>query len=194
MKNERIKVLLTEDSLPLGGAETQMLQVLEHLDRGAFDVHLLTLRNRGELLPEARGKADQYACVNRRIGLDLSALYRMRGYVTRNSIAILHTNQWLDSLYGLIACHGLRIKRIGNFQGFASRGWRLRMHLWSVRHFDRLICPSRSSKIDLLKFGIPWEKSAVVSNCYDHKRFAVANCLRNNESGTFHIGMVGNFV
>jgi glycosyltransferase involved in cell wall biosynthesis len=49
-------------------------------------------------------------------------------------------------------------------------------------------------KLDLYKFGLPWEKLVVVNNCYDCEKFAVPRCSGSTEAGRFHIVMVGNFM
>jgi glycosyltransferase involved in cell wall biosynthesis len=193
MKQNRIRLLLTEDSLPVGGAETQMLQYLKYLNRDQFDVHLITLRNLGGLLEDARKRADHYTCIYRRFGLDIAAIMRLRKYLIKNSINIVHTNQWIDTLYVYLASQGLRIIKISTFHGFV-RTWRQKVQIWILKRFDRVVCVSRSLRLDLYKMGIPWDKLLVVYNCHDPIRFNKINCLQDiNYEGLFRMVMVGNF-
>ena len=112
MNKERIRLLITDDSLPMGGKETLLLQQLKHLDRDTFEVHLVTQTDKGELLPQAREMADHYFCLHRRCGLDLSAIHRLKRYMVDHSIDIVHTNGWIDSLYVWLAAGRLKVKKI----------------------------------------------------------------------------------
>jgi glycosyltransferase involved in cell wall biosynthesis len=191
MSRNPIKLLLTNDSLPLGGTERLLLQYLEHLDRTKFEVHLMTLTDKGILLPEARKKADHYFCPNRRFGLDLKAIMKLRHYMIEHKIELVHTNQWLDSLYVLMAGKGLPVTKIATIHGY-NYTWRHHVNLKVLNYFDRIICVSKSEKLDYFKMGIPWEKISVIHNSFDTNLFHKSSELsRDNEK--FLIVMVGSF-
>ena len=193
MNKERIKLLITDDSLSLGGKETLRLQQLEHLDRDTFEVHLVTQTDKGELLPQAREMADHYFCLHRRFGLDLSAIHRLRRYMVDHSIDIVHTNGWIDSLYVWLASRRLKVKKIATIHGY-NYTWRHHVHLWVLKSFNRIICVSKSLKLDIYKMGFPWKKLSVVYNCFDHKRFKKIRSPHNNENDIpFRMVMVANF-
>ena len=162
----RKTILFTEDSLPRGGAEMVLLQRLDHLDRRMFDVHLLTLRPAGSLLPAAQERADHFACVHRRMGLDVRAIVRLRRYIARHQVDLVQTNQWLDSLYVLLATRGMPVKRVATVHGY-DKTWRNVVNQRVLGGFDRIICVSKAQAIDLFKMGFPWRKLAVVHNSCD---------------------------
>ncbi|MEJ7810898.1 MAG: glycosyltransferase family 4 protein [Gemmatimonadaceae bacterium] len=166
MSAKRTSILFTEDSLPLGGAENVLLRRLECLDRRRFDVHLVTLRAEGRLLAAAQERAEHFACVRRAGGLDPRAVRRLRTYVVQHAIAIVNTNQWLDSLYVLLACRRLRVRKVATVHGY-DHTWRHAVNLRVLRHFERIICVSRSMRLDFFRMGIPWSKLAVVPNSCD---------------------------
>jgi glycosyltransferase involved in cell wall biosynthesis len=193
MTGRRIKVLLTDDSLPHGGSETTLLQRLEQLDRSRFEVHLVTLRERGALLAAARARADHYACIDRRRGFDPAAILRLRKYLTTHAIDLVNTNQWLDSLYVLLASYRRDIRRVATIQGYDIT-WRNDVNLRVLKHFHRIIGVSKSVRLDLFKMGIPWQKLAVVYNCISPSFPPGSNPSIGNEAGRpFHMVMVAHF-
>lgn len=193
MNKERIRLLIIDDSLPLGGKETLLLEQLKHLDRRAFEVHLITQTDKGELLPQARKMVDHYACLNRRYGLDIAAIFKLRKYLIKHRIDIVHSNLWLTSLYIWLASTRLKVRKIATVHGY-DYTWRNHVDLWVLKSFDRIICVSKSLRLDLYKMGLPWEKLSVVYNCFDHKRFKKTRSLHNNENDIpFRMIMVANF-
>lgn len=193
MKHRRAKVLLTDDSLGLGGSETVLLQRLEQLDRSRFEVHLVTLRERGALLAAARARADHYGCINRRRGLDAPAIFRLRKYLTRYAIDLVNTNQWLDSLYVLLASQRCRIRRVATVHGYDIT-WRNDVNLRVLKHFHRVIGVSKSVRLDLFKMGLPWRKLAVVYNAVDPGFRPGSDAIIENDGGrAFRLVMVAHF-
>ena len=166
MTTRRRTILFTEDSLPRGGAEMVLLQRLDHLDRSLFDVHLLTLRPAGSLLLAGQERADHFACLHRRMGLDVRAIVRLRRYIRRHRVDLVQTNQWLDSLYVLLATRGMPVKRVATVHGY-DKTWRNVVNQRVLRGFDRIICVSKAEALDLFKMGFPWSKLAVVHNSCD---------------------------
>lgn len=190
---KRIQLLITNDSLPLGGAETLLLQHLQQIDRTVFEVHMITQTDKGELLSQARNRADHYACLNRRSGLDVASILRLRRYIVQHQIELVHTQQWLDSLYVFLATIGLSVRKITTIHGY-DYTWRQFVHLHVLKYFDRVICVSQSLKLDMYKLGIPWNKLKVVYNCYDADRFnPILNSKSRAQNGTLMLIMVGNF-
>jgi glycosyltransferase involved in cell wall biosynthesis len=193
MTNTRAKVLLTDDSLALGGSEMMMLRRLEQLDRTRFEVHLVTLRQRGALLSAARARADHYGCINRRRGLDAPAILRLRKYLTKHAIDLVNTTQWLDSLYVLLASQRLQIRRVATVHGFDIT-WRHDVNVRVLKHFHRVIGVSRSARLDLFKMGFPWRKLAVVYNSFDSSfRLESDTIIDYDGSRPFRLVMVASF-
>jgi len=170
VKKGRIKLLITDDSLHLGGKETLLLQQLEHISREKFDVHLVTQTNKGVLLPSAKEKADHYKCLNRKCSLDVIAILKLRKYIKEKSIQIVHTNGWIDSFYVYIATLGLDVSKVSTIHGY-DHSWRNIVNHKVLKHFDRIVAVSNSFELELFKMGLPYEKLAIVYNSYDDKAF-----------------------
>jgi glycosyltransferase involved in cell wall biosynthesis len=196
MSQNPLKLLFTNDSLPLGGAERVLLQYLGHLDRKSFEVHLVTLTDQGVLMPKARTRADHYFCLNRRFGLDLTAILKLRKYMIEHEIALVHTSQWLDSLYVWLAGKGLKVKKIASIHGYHgyNYNWRHHVNLYVLKKYDCIIPVSQAVKLDLYKMGIPWGKMQVISNTYDATAFSIiSQHAGRRPRGPFRLVMVGNF-
>ena len=71
---ERIRVLLVSESLQVGGAERQALQMVEHLDRDRFACDIALLGRSGPLEDEARALGMNVHFLPRRGGLDPSCV------------------------------------------------------------------------------------------------------------------------
>jgi len=192
MKN-RIRILFTDDSLPAGGGkEVLLLNHLKGLNRKWFDVHLVMLSNNGQLIGKARKFADSSVIFNRKLGLDPHVIWKLRKFLIRHKIQIVHTNQWIDSLYVLLASNGLLIKRIASIHGY-NYTWRDQVNRWVLKQFDSIICVSRALKLDLYKQGISWKKLSVIHNCYDESKFHLNTAKKRNTSTSFQLCMVGRF-
>jgi glycosyltransferase involved in cell wall biosynthesis len=192
MSPKPIKVLLSNDSLPMGGTERLLLQHLKLLDRRKFEVHLATLTDRGQLLPEARKRADHYLCTDRRWGLDIGAILKLRRYLREHGIRITHTNQWLDSLYVSLASKGLKIKKIATIHGY-NHTWRHLVNMRVLRSYDLIIPVSRAVKLDYYKMGLPWHKMKVNYTTYDADGFSGPSRQERLPGEPFRLVMVGNF-
>ena len=179
--------------MPLGGAETIIIQQLSHLDRRYFEVHFIAFKNRGMLLKEAQEKADNYACLKRKTGLDLIAILKLRRYIISHNIDIVHTNEWLDSLYVVLATIGIPIIKLATIHGYDCT-WRNYVNLFVLKHFEQVISVSRSLKLDLYKIGIKLEKILVINNSYDPECFHYSKPKKDrSRGGPVRILMVGNF-
>lgn len=100
-------LLFITNSLGTGGAEKQVITLLNRLDRRCFRLHLAYLKRDERLLPELRAdRLDQILCcdVSRRI--DRNAVRRLRELIVARQIdAVICTNPY-SMLYGWLARGG----------------------------------------------------------------------------------------
>ena len=194
MTQKRINLLIIKDCFPMGGTETLILKYLELLDRNTFNVHVvIQTEDKGELIPYARERCDHFICLNRKHLLDIKAIIRLRKYLKKNSIDIVHVNGWLDAIYVRIATKNLVIRRIVTVHGYL-RSWRHFVYLEAIKSFDQIICVSKALKFDIFRMGLPYNKLLTLYNCYDDKIFK--NKFRTSGYKTIeklNLVMVGNF-
>ncbi|MBT6052065.1 MAG: glycosyltransferase family 4 protein [Candidatus Scalindua sp.] len=190
----KIELAIFKHSMPLGGAETLILQHLDHIDRSKFSVHFITQTKKGRLLASAKEKSDYYYCLRRRSVLDLISILRLRKYLVEKSIDIVHSHDWISTLYLLIASRGLNVK-IFNTTHAQDQSWRNYVNLKILKKCDvNVICVSKSQRIDLFARGILWQNMSVVHNCYDTTTFKKSiKPVYFENKGTFKVVMVGNY-
>lgn len=193
MNRNRFKLLILKDSVPLGGAESLLLVHLEYLDRTKYVVHLVTQTDIGKLLPIAQEKADYYGCLKRKIGLDIKSIIKLRKYLRDNNIDIVHTHDWISSLYVFLSSKGLKLKKVTTVHAY-DFSWRNIINLQVLKYFYKIICVSKSQRWNLFNMGLPWEKLEVVYNCYNDKKFHKKLRLSpTSKQNPFRIVMTGMF-
>ena len=116
-------VLFIVNSLGVGGAEKQVITLLNELEDGAFRIHLAYLKGDDRLLPQLkREKVDDVFCCGVRRPIDMAAVRRLRAKVAARHIeAIVCTNTY-SMLYGHLA-----------------RGWSTGIRVATVFHSTRLL-------------------------------------------------------
>lgn len=97
-------LLFIVNSLGVGGAEKQVVTLLNHLDETRFRLHLAYLKRDEMLLPQLRSeKLDEILACDVRRALDTAAVGRLRRLVAARQIdAIVCTNSY-SMLYGHLA-------------------------------------------------------------------------------------------
>lgn len=100
-------VLFIVNSLETGGAEKQVVSVLNHLAPGRFRLHLAYLKRNEKLLEQLRQeRLDALLCCDVAHRIDLRAIRRLRELIAGAAIdAIVCTNQY-STLYGQLAARG----------------------------------------------------------------------------------------
>lgn len=100
----RRRLLFIVNSLEVGGAEKQLVTLLNHLDPERFKMHLAYLKPGASLRPQLREeRLEEVLCAEARHFIDLRAIGRVRSLVQRAAIeAIICTNPY-SMLYGHLA-------------------------------------------------------------------------------------------
>jgi glycosyltransferase involved in cell wall biosynthesis len=104
MSASRPGLLFIVNSLGLGGAEKQVITLLNHLDLGRFRLHLAYLKRVEHLIPELRAeRLDAMLCCDVSRGIELEGVRRLRSLIRERDIdAIVCTNTY-SMLYGSLA-------------------------------------------------------------------------------------------
>lgn len=108
-------VIFLVNSLHTGGAEKQLVSLLNHLDTRRFRLHLAYLKRKEELLPQLdRERLAELLCLDVTHRIDVGAVRRLRRLVAERAIdAIVCTNTY-PTLYGYLArgARGARTPRL----------------------------------------------------------------------------------
>ncbi len=97
-------LLFVVNSLELGGAEKQVVTLLNHLDNSRFRLHLVYLKRGERLLPQLdTGKLDALTCCDVTRGVERRAIRQLGAIIRERHIdAVICTNTY-SMLYGYLA-------------------------------------------------------------------------------------------
>jgi glycosyltransferase involved in cell wall biosynthesis len=172
-------VLFIVNSLETGGAEKQVVTLLNHLDSGRFRLHLAYLKRNEKLLPELRQErlAAVLCCdVTRRI--DNAAIQRLRELIVNAGIdAIVCTNPYA-TLYGRLALRrtAVRPKLVTVFHTTLLRSLKERAQMLLYRRLfnrsDLLIYVCESQRAHWRAEGLRPVRDEVIYNGIDTAHYA----------------------
>jgi glycosyltransferase involved in cell wall biosynthesis len=189
----KINLLIIKNAMPIGGAETLILQHLKHLDREKYTVHFASVTGKGILFSEAKRYADQSINLRKRIFIDPFALFKLRQYLQTNNISLVHSHDWLSMLYIFIVSFGLELKKVVTIHA-QIKTWRKFVSEYLLQHVDNILTVSHYQKLTFFEKGLAWQKMKVIYNCYDSSKFNTTpgeHVLAINNP--FKIIMVGNY-
>jgi glycosyltransferase involved in cell wall biosynthesis len=193
MSKEKTNLLIMKVAMPIGGAETLILQHLQNINRLHFNVHFVTLTNNGVLLEDAKKLSDQYDCLNRRAVLDPLSILKLRGYIIRNRIEVVHCHDWITAFYLYACTKRIAVKKIATIHSQA-KSWQNNLTYFLLKSFDKIVTVSNGQKLNFFENGIQWSKMEVVYNCLDMDRFVLLDKnIHEKNSDIFKMVMVGNF-
>jgi len=105
MSKNKIKVLHIFSTLPVGGAEILMLNIVKNIDRNRFDIVVSCLGEEGVIGRQIKDYGVEVVSFNsKRIGnLSVPLLCKLRKFVKKGDFDIVHTHMYHANLYGRIA-------------------------------------------------------------------------------------------
>ena len=97
-------VLFIVNSLGLGGAEKQVVTLLNHLDPGHFRLHLAYLKRNERLLPELQtGRLHELVCCDVSRGIERHAITQLASLIRMHHIDVIVCTNTYSMLYGYLA-------------------------------------------------------------------------------------------
>jgi glycosyltransferase involved in cell wall biosynthesis len=177
----RIRVLFLIPSLVANGAERQLLELVKHMDRGRFEVHLVVFYDPGpedNLWSEAVRVQDLHLhSLHKRRGVlgYLTALPRLLGLIMALAPDVLH-GYMADGNLPLLLLGGLVRKRVVwgirrtnkdlvTVPRLVQR--LLRVNVWLSRYVDLIIFNSEAGRLNHVAMGMKAARMEVVVNGFD---------------------------
>jgi glycosyltransferase involved in cell wall biosynthesis len=173
-------VLFLVNSLGVGGAEKQLVSLVNHLDAQRFRLHLAYLKRNEQLLGQLeRERLTSLDCLDVAHRIDLGAVRRLRRLLARHAIeAIVCTNSY-SMLYGHLARFGQGRPRASLAAVFHSTtlrtaGERARMLLYRplFNRCDRLIYVCEGQRRHWRAHGLRPRADEVIYNGIDTDWFS----------------------
>jgi glycosyltransferase involved in cell wall biosynthesis len=186
MSTTRPGLLFIVNSLEVGGAEKQVVTLLNHLDSSHFRLHLAYLKPRDRLLPQLdTGKLDTLTCCNVTRGVEPRAVRQLADLIRAHRIdAVICTNMY-SMLYGYLACARIRPrpKLATVFHTTLLRTYKEKAQMLLYRHLfrrsDLLIYVSENQRDRWRDWGLRAAADAVVHNGIDVDHFSTERTPRH---------------
>ena len=202
--SSRIPVLHLIGNLNVGGAERQLITLLQAFDRDDFEHHLGLLHMPGFLIAKAREIEDlrvvEFGFRHKHFVPSMGRIVR---YLRQNDIQVLHAHLHLVAVYGRVAARiaGTPATVYTEHSDVGARSW-------VERVAERALVPWTGTKIAVSEEqreltqeleGFPAAKVRVISNSIDVDEFSpdpeVRGAVRDElgfEPGDVVVGIVGN--
>ncbi len=186
---DRVPVLFLEPTLPLGGAERVLANLVTRLDRDRFTPIVCCLKNSGAVGDElqAAGLTVYHDILSYRYSPGV--LPRLVGLMRRERIQVVHTiHQPLNNFWSVVA------GRLAGVPVLVSsvHATRSTSHRGRARLVDRVIAPQLDAIVALAnshrefvvsEMGMSSSKVHVIPNGIDLRRFGGKNPLRRSDIG-----------
>lgn len=178
MKDDRINIMLAINSLIIGGAEQQFLELVKGLDKNRFKPIVVTIYSGGPLEPEVKNiPGIEFICLNRKSKYDFSILLKILFLLRKKHIDIIQPFLTPSTFFTLLPAMigGIPVKIIterGNMRNNSGRGYRtyLRIEDLLTRFADWIIPNSESGRKYLIKRGLNPARIKVIYNGINTQR------------------------
>ncbi len=193
-----MKVLHMLDSLNRGGTEVLALDVCRNARAHGLDL-ICAATGGGTLETEFQQSGVEFTRFDRRLPVDLKLAARLRAFIRKNDVRVVHTHQAVEALHAYIATRGLRVKLVLTFHLCAADKKNQRALKFLVPRTaanvavsrDLLACLHTHAQLDTTR------NFHVVHNGVDaHRLTPTGHSLRAElglTSEHLMLGMIGNF-
>lgn len=158
-----IKVLHLLYSLEMGGAQKVVANLVKHHDREKFIPVVGSLRPGGMLEDIIRETGVDVVSFDKRSTIDIGALSRLKRYIADKGIRVVNAHNFTASLWGRIACLGLR-----DVAFVVTEHGRLGAPPGRLRLFNRIL----SGRVDMI-IAVNEETAEYVKSIYPYNAHKV---------------------
>ena len=169
-----IRILHLIDSAEVAGGERYLLNLIRHSDP-AFE-HRVVLPYQGPLAKQLQELRCGYLPVRMEKKFSLGSIRKIRAHIRGERIRIVHTHGYRSNLYGRLAGWFAGVAHVATVHvslydyvdtPLPVRKLYLLVESTTSRLTSKFICISTAMKDDLLKMGIPEDKTVVIHNGVD---------------------------
>ncbi|GMU37473.1 MAG: glycosyltransferase [Phycisphaerae bacterium] len=170
-----LRIALVISNLEYGGAQRQVIELANHLERGTFEVHVCSLSRYVPLAADLEDAAERLFVLTKRFKFDVSVIWRLAAWLRRIRADVVHSYLFdaniAARLAGRLAGVGAVIGSERNTDYHLKR--RQLWAYWATRSCsDLIIANSRAgAQFSQRVLGHPAEHYRVVHNGVDTVRF-----------------------
>ncbi|MEC4888806.1 MAG: glycosyltransferase [Nitrospira sp.] len=174
------RVLVFTNSFRIGGSEGQALQLIKHLNRSLFEVHVACFDREGPLLDQLPLDVGEVPAFPLTGLANLNAVRQAAAFIAflkKAKIQIVQTFDLYTNVFGLPLARlaGVPIT-VGSRRdhGVKRTVWQVRAERWSLRLAMRVVANAEAIKSRLVEDGtLPMERIIVIKNGLDLSRFSI---------------------
>jgi glycosyltransferase involved in cell wall biosynthesis len=171
-------LLFIVNSLDVGGAEKQLITLLNRLDSSRFRLHLAYLKRGAALLSQLHtDRLDAVLCCDVTRGIERPGVAKLRELIENRSIDVIVCTNTYSMLYGLLARSGSTTspKLATVFHTTMPRGYKEKLQMLVYRHLfrrcDLLIYVCENQRRFWRERGLQPKADAVVHNGIDIEQY-----------------------
>ncbi|MBN2355508.1 glycosyltransferase [candidate division KSB1 bacterium] len=173
---EKIKVLQLVEGFNFGGAETKLLELVRHLDKGQFETTVIGLGLGGEISDLFLALDCRVLVFKRQRTIDFNLLRRIRRFIRDEGIEIVMSTLFYADIMAALAGHKAGAKGVFCWETISSPKWLSPHRLWAyryaIRQVDKVISVSNATAQWLIeKRKLAVDKVIVIPYGVDIKRF-----------------------
>ncbi len=171
----KIKVLQLVEGFNFGGAETKLLELVQHMDRTRFETMVMSLGLGNEIEDQFQKLDCRIITFYRQKRVDIDLLKRLKAFIRDEQIDIVMTTLFYADVLGALAGHKGGAKGVFSWETISSPKWlvphRLFAYRYAIRKVDKVISVSKATadwliekrkvppqKITIIPYGVNLEK------------------------------------
>jgi glycosyltransferase involved in cell wall biosynthesis len=108
----RKKIIFITWALEVGGAERLLVKLVQNIPQDTYEVKVVCVTRKGVWAQELEAKGIDVVSMDKKVGLDLGVLFRLRSYLVREDPDIVNTSIWTADLWGRAAAILAGVKNI----------------------------------------------------------------------------------
>ncbi len=181
----KINLLYIINSLTLGGAEKQVVTLLNHLDKERYHVVVCCIRSGGPLEDEIRDENVEVIYLRMRLRYFFIAIYKLVRLMKKKNIQIVHTHLYTSSFWGRIAAWIAGVPIViatEHGRGLWKKGRHLMFERIANRYTDMRIAVSEDVRqIRINREHTHPEKVMTIRNAINPDDFMVSDSVRQGK-------------
>lgn len=172
-RTQQIPILYLNYSMEVGGIEIMIYELVCKLNENGFSPSICVFKGGGSLEKKLGQKGIPIYCIDKREGIDLSVIPRLRKLLQRENIKILHTHNFSGWLYGGLASMAIKsLKHIHTEHSNVDKKRRAWAEKLLSYFTDAIICVSeRGRQFMIANQGISPERLTIIYNGVDTEKF-----------------------
>lgn len=133
-----INILFIIGSLSVGGAERQVVEIIKHLDKNIFNVHIAVFNDCDNGFKDRLPLSTNYFVLNYSKLKFFNSLFKLKKYILQNKIEIVHSHMYLANKIGALVSFFSNVKFFVTGEHGKNTWKKWHHHLWEKYIIDKV--------------------------------------------------------